>query len=154
MNRIASGARIIAGLGLAATVVAAAGAAEGAKPAAAASACGMVKEFDQILKDRDAYPINVLVIDGTPRDHRDYAFPLPPGPHSFEIAERIPRDELSFQVQRSRDESIHKRKLTIDVQADHVYLIGARLMREEWTDPKAYWAPVILQEDGLPCKGK
>ncbi len=124
---------------------------EGAAPAAAPAGCGVVKEFDRNLKERDVYPANVLEIDGKPMRQRDYAHELSAGPHKFKLANQIPSGELSFAVQHSRDKNIHDRELTIDVKPDTVYLLGAKLVREQWDDPKAFWAPLIYQESGLPC---
>ena len=139
-----------------AAAAAAQDAAAPAAPAAAAPAagCGVVKEFDRSLTDRGVYAANVLEIDGKPTRHRDYAHELSAGPHKFKIGNQIPVGELSFQVQHSRDKSIHDHELTIDIKPNTVYLVGSKLIKESADKPKEFWAPIIYQEEGLPCPKK
>jgi hypothetical protein len=120
-------------------------------PAPAGGGCGVVKEFDRNLKDRDVYPINILELDGEPQRHRDFAHELPVGPHKFKIGNQIPIGELSFTVQRSRDKSIHDREMTIEIKPNTTYLVGAKLVREKWDDPREFWAPIIYEEGEVPC---
>ena len=156
MRRFANAARILAGLGLAGTLSTATGAA-GTPPSIVGTsegACGLVTELDPVAGGNGAYPIDIVEVDGAPRDPRHQAFPLSPGPHRFELAERIPVEELSVQVRHSRDQSIRRHAITIDVETDTVYRVGARLLRVQSSDPAAYWAPVIHQESGVPCSAK
>ena len=47
--------------------------------------------------------------------------------------------------------TIRRRELTIDVQPGVLYVVGAKFVEDQKSDPKAYWAPIVLRDEGHPC---
>ena len=55
---------------------------------------------------------------------------------------------------RSKDRGIRKKKLELTVEPDKLYVVGAKFDKENSSDVKAYWEPVIVSVSDMPCKGK
>ena len=120
-------------------------------PAASAGECGTIKLYDKNNTRQRVYGVKLLEVDGNPEWNRKYLKAVPVGSHTFKIGEQIPNSELSQQVARWNDRSIRTRELTIDVQPNVLYVIGAKFDPDQRTDVKNYWAPIVLRDEGHPC---
>jgi hypothetical protein len=121
-------------------------------PAAlAAGECGTIRLYDVNNTRQKVYPVYLIEVDGKTEWKNKYLKQMPVGPHKLKIGERIPNAELSQQVARWNDRSIRTRELDIDVQPNVLYVIGAKFNSDKRTDVKAYWAPIVLRDEGHPC---
>jgi hypothetical protein len=118
---------------------------------AEAAECGTIKLYDDNNTRQAIFPVELLEIDGDTQFRRGYMRPLSVGKHTLKLGEKIPPAELSQQVARFRDRSIRNRELEIDVQPNVLYVIGAKFIREKRDEPKEYWAPIVLRDEGHPC---
>jgi hypothetical protein len=122
-----------------------------ASPLALAGECGIVELYDKTNNRQDIYPVSLYEINGETQFRRAYLRKLPPGKYTLLLGEQIPPSELSHQVARHPDRTIRRRELTIDVQPGVLYVIGAKFIVDQKSDPKAYWAPIVLRDEGHPC---
>ena len=123
-------------------------AAQGAGP------CGTV-ELLRMQSDKDQlYSVSMLSIDGKTPFRAPYLHEMAPGPHVLEVGERIPPEDLSYQVARSKDRGIRKKKLELTVEQDKLYVVAAKFDKENASDVKAYWEPVVVSVTDMPCKGQ
>ena len=122
-----------------------------ASPLAFAADCGIVELYDKTNDRQQIYPVTLYSIDGETQFRRAYLKKLPVGKHTLLLGEQIPSHNLSHQVARHPDRTIRRRELTIDVQPGVLYVIGAKFVEDEKSDPKAYWAPVVLRDEGHAC---
>lgn len=123
-----------------------------AAPAFAAGECGTIKLYDKTNTRQHIYGVKLLEVDGNPEWNRKYLKAVPVGSHTFKIGEQIPNSELSQQVARWNDRSIRTRELTIDIQPNVLYVIGAKFDKDKRTDVKEYWAPIVLRDEGHACR--
>jgi len=122
-----------------------------APAASAEGACGTIRLYDVNNTRQKVYPVYLIEVDGKTEWKNKYLKQMPVGPHKLKIGERIPNGELSQQVARWNDRSIRTRELDIDVQANVLYLIGAKFNFDKRTDVKEYWAPIVLRDEGHAC---
>ena len=119
--------------------------------AQAAGPCGTVEILRLQMDKEDIYSVSMLGIDGKAPFRTSYLHELAPGPHVLEVGERIPPQDLSYQVARSRDRGIRKKKLELTVEPNKLYLVGAQFDRENSAKVKEYWKPVVVSVTDKPC---
>jgi len=135
-----------------------AGACLAAPPAStpAASGCGRISIFDAAPRSQDIYRARLMNIDGKfagPSGTK--TFKLPVGHHVLEVAELIDPEQFNDVQRRQRDMRADPYKeLTVDVQPDTTYLLGARLVtdRRNYITDGSYWEPVIYHQNSESCQ--
>lgn len=113
-----------------------------------ADACGRVSTFFEGPVTKHVYEARIGVIDSnnvlleTP-EHR-----LTPGKHELRIYEFIDAPELKVPA-RHRG---YGKVLTLEVEANKVYRIGARFNHLKPFDRNEFWEPVVWQVSDQPCE--
>lgn len=112
-----------------------------------AETCGAVSTFFEGPETRHVYEARIGAIDTRnvlleDREHR-----LAPGKHELRIYEFIDAPELKVPA-RHRG---YGKVLTLEVEANKVYRIGARFNQQKPFDRNEFWEPVIWQVTDKTC---
>jgi hypothetical protein len=118
---------------------------------ATSSGCGRISEFDVAPRQQNLHRAVIVSIDGKlPGPRGQETFRVPVGLHSVEVAEAIESRYISFS-DVARTSNRRYQKLSVDVAANTTYLIAARLIPDQRTDPKAYWEPAMWKQNAETC---
>ena len=126
-------------------------------PAVAAAECGYISSAAKPPLDDGIYPAEIRKIDGVEQPRRaQNRIRLSAGKHRIAIQERIgtvPRGYTALRKLGNREVALVLKILDIDVQADTLYQIGARLHKDRLDpeQPHAYWEPVVWREQAQDC---
>ncbi|NQD37113.1 hypothetical protein HPT27_08755 [Permianibacter sp. IMCC34836] len=115
---------------------------------AIAGNCGAVSTFFDGPETRDIYEARIGAIDSSNtllenREHR-----LAPGKHELRIYEFIDAPELKVPA-RHRG---YGKVLTVEVEANKVYRVGAKFNAKKPFDRNEFWEPVIWQVSDKNCE--
>lgn len=122
------------------------------------SGCGRI---DTTLKPpitQDIHPLVLHEIDGRLGGPlQSETFRLKPGRHVLKLSEAIEPRHFTFNQNRKRSNLFrHERfkDFEIDIQADGLYRIGAKLIRDAREEIRsgAYWEPVVWSVSTLSCR--
>lgn len=115
---------------------------------ASAASCGTVSTFFDGPETKNLYEARIGAIDGnntlleTPQ-HR-----LTPGKHELRVYEFIDAPELRVPA-RHRG---YGKVLTLEVEANKIYRIGARFNFQKPFDRNDFWEPVVWQVVDKACE--
>jgi hypothetical protein len=115
---------------------------------ASAASCGAVSTFFDGPETKHLHQARVGVIDNNNTlleisEHR-----LPPGKHELRVYEFIDAPELKVPA-RHRG---YGKVLTVEVEANKVYRIGARFNHLKPFDRNDFWEPVVWQVADKTCE--
>ena len=121
-----------------------------------ASRCGRISIFDVAPRGDQVYRARLMKIDGEfAGPSTSKTFRVPPGRHVLEVAELIDPEQFNAVQRRQRDmRSDPYKELTVDVQPDTTYLLGARLVTARGGSilDGSYWEPVIYHQNSESCQ--
>lgn len=126
-------------------------------PTIAAADCGYVSSAAKPPLSEGVYPAEIRKIDGIDQPRREQnRIRLTVGTHRIAIEERIgtvPRGYTALRKLGNREVPLVYKIIKIEVQADTLYQIGARLHKDRLDPerPHAYWEPVIWREQPQAC---
>lgn len=126
-------------------------------PAIAAADCGYVSSAAKPPLSEGVYPAEIRKIDGVDQPRREQnRIRLSAGTHRIAIEERIgtvPRGYTALRKLGNREVPLVYKIIVIEVQADTLYQIGARLHKDrlDAERPHAYWEPVVWREQPQEC---
>ncbi len=123
----------------------------------AQAACGYVDASAKPPASKDLYRVVVREVDGVKVDGGDAGrIKLDVGMHRILVQERIAderrgRSKLG-QIKLDKD-SVMRKIIEINIQADGAYLVAAQLIEKPSADaPADYWEPVVWRKQLVACR--
>lgn len=116
--------------------------------ALADSSCGTVSTFFEGPETKFVYEARIGVIDNGNVLLEDREHSLTPGKHELRVYEFIDAPELKVPA-RHRG---YGKTLTVEVEANKVYRIGAKFNHLKPFDRNEFWEPVVWQVGERNCQ--
>lgn len=115
---------------------------------AQADSCGMVSTFFEGPETQHIYSARIGAVDDRNTLMEDQEHKLTPGKHQLRVYEFIDAPELKVKA-RQRGFS---KMLTVEIEANKRYHIGARYNDKKPYDRHEFWEPVVWDVTDVDCK--